>query len=271
MESIIGKEDLTDTSIIDISNDWTALDEVCISWKKVWDLENTLNFGNDAEEKFSGGRDGSVIARYRKYNAIYSTKAIEIYDYKGILLYKYEIKLETDNLFFYVTSDDHLIVLTTGGYLLTFFAEREISRIKIIDKNVEIIDADFWDEGLVFLTKERELYYAPSYKKPQLVQNLSRHFEFMNRMKVIPPKDGQLLTVLITDASDHIFIVNESQVIVHVLKEGIPIDKFSINSNYTNIAFICGLNGDLLLIVTDIDPQNLLLEKFLERREELPL
>lgn len=269
MELLIGKEGKSDSAIIELSNDWVVLDKdssVCISWKKVWDLESTLNFGNDAEEKFSGGRDGSTIARYRIYNSMYSSKSIEIYDYKGNKIYDYEIKIDTNDLFFYVTKDDKLIVLTANGYLLTFFAGREVSRCQITDE--EVIIADFWDEGLVFLTRKMDLFYAPSFEKPKLLHNISSYTQFKDKLKVIPPKEGQELTVLVTNGSEHVYVITESRVEDVVIEEGGSITNFSINSNFTNIVFMCLSGNDLLLIVTEINPSISLLKRYLESREE---
>ncbi|KAK8887709.1 Vacuolar protein sorting-associated protein 16 [Tritrichomonas musculus] len=268
MEYLIGKEDISDTSIVDISKDWRVYGDTCLSWRKLWDLDSTLYFGNDAEEKFSGGNDGTLIARYRKPDISYHAKSIEIYDYKGNKIYEYQIK-DANDLFFHVTKEDRLIVLTSNGCLMTFFAGREVSKVQICDQDKNILKAELWDEGLVFINQDFDLFYMQFTEKPQLLHNIKNYCQMIDKMKIVPPNDTRQLTIFITNASDKIFVINEHDIEEVILEPDSFIANFSINSCCSHIAFLINSLDDTKILVTEIDPKNILVNTYLEQRNEV--
>ncbi|OHS99317.1 hypothetical protein TRFO_34291 [Tritrichomonas foetus] len=251
MEKILGKEELSYSTVSDIQLDWTAIDDVRYSWKKIWDLDSILNF-NPTIEKYSGGVNGSLIAQFEKsWNMIYA-QPIRLYDYKGNLVYEYKIKSPASDLFFHVTSSDRLIVLTNKCQLFIFFAGRNVASYFLAD--CDVVEASIWDHGLVFLTANHEIYYAPFFENPTLLCSIAEFPMRPSVMKVIPAEytANNSPIVYLNDCSDQITVATSEgawQIPFHD-----QIITFAFSPNYSMIAFLCQNDDDLSLIITESDP-----------------
>ena len=195
MDQLVGPSNLSYRVISSLSSDFNISGCDCFSWKKLWDLSllpESLGFENTV---FSGCNNGSIIAVHSPtYARNCLTNSITVHDMKYNVLYRYIVNIMCDKIFFYVTSSDHLIVLTNRGMLVTYFSGYEKSRINLYHSNDidpmidtdEIIAADFWDNGLVFMT-QKKIYYCPFYcSRPILFATLTEVNHYIREFKVIP-------------------------------------------------------------------------------------
>ena len=257
MEKFIGDEKISYSSIASISNNWVEHNGVLFSWKQIWNIYNTqFSFINPTNEQYSGGNEGRLIARYQIQNYESHTRTIEMYDHKWNLVYEYKITQFLKSINIHVTESDKLVVLTNKCELSTFFAGRNVSIEKI--SNSEVIASEIWDNGLVYLTENKEVYYAPFYKDPQLLYTIDISCNFPI-IRVIPPEytSNDSPVVFISDFSSDLIVVVKDNSWTIPFPAGIMDFKFS--PNYSLCAFLYQNESDLWLAITESNPSERLL------------
>lgn len=266
MDQFVGPSIYTYRKISELSSDFNISGCDSFSWKKIWDLSllpDSLGFENTV---FSGCSNGSVIAVHSPtYARNCLSNSITVHDMKYNVLYHYIVDVECDKIFFYVTSSDHIVVLTNRGILLTFFSGYKKSQVNLFHSNDidpmietdEIIAADFWDNGVVFMT-EKKVYYCPLYTPhPILFATLKDKNHYIREFKVIPSEFTE-------DSQPIIYFTNYSSILTVVTSENTfnadfenEIISFSFSQDYKMISFMCEQN---ILIITNISLDKTLLQ-----------
>lgn len=267
MDIFLGHERFSYQDISSIYDDWKPASNEFISWKKVWDLDNLPNFQSEPEDTFAGGFNGSLIARYRNPYSIYDTKSIQLYDYKGNLIYDYQIKTDANNLYFHVTQSDKLIVLTSNGKLLTYFAGRNVDEKLFADDNIEIFHACIWDTGFIYFTRSFDIYYAPFFGQPQFFRNFEDTGQIPVIVRVIPPEytANKSPIIFLSDNTNKITIITKDD---HwqVTFDG-DVCFFEISPNFSTVAIICLIDSTFVLIVTAINLTTQHITRYLPSKE----
>lgn len=256
MDQLVGPSTPSYKVISGLSSDFNMSGCDCFSWKKIWDLSSLPESLNFEDTVYAGCANGSIIAVHcPTYAKNCRTNSITVHDMKYNLLYRYVINIECDKIFFYVTSSDHLIVLTNRGILITYFSGYEKSQFNLFHSNDadrmietdEIIAADFWDNGFVFMTKKK-LYYSPNYSQPVLFGTLSENIHFVRDFKVIPSEFTENnQPIIFFTAFSSILNIATSENIMNIDFEN-EILSFSFSQDYSMIAFMCEQN---ILIITN--------------------
>ena len=148
MQELIGENPPTLESFSKIRENWDSTPDLEYSWKNVWERQNYDELAPSIE-RYSGGVNGNSIAYHKPdFSRDSLKKLITVHDYKMNEIYSYRISSRCDDIFFYMTQSDRLVVLTNRGILLTYFAGRLINQYPLTSSI--ITKAEFWENGLVF-------------------------------------------------------------------------------------------------------------------------
>ena len=248
MNELFGGKPPTYESFCTVRETWDSISDLDYSFSKIYEREYFEEF-NPLIERYSGGKNGNLIARYIHDWVDDSThRVITVHDYKMNILYYYRINYSCDDIFFYMTPDDHLVVLTNRGDLVIFFAGRLTKHTQLTTR--KILKADFWENGLIFLNEDNEVHYAPFFENPRLLNNLEcKEKGFVKELKVIPAEyteKQQPIVVITFDEEYSITVLSDDFCTdIDVIE---PIQTFSFSPNFTFIAFLTTSNT---LIIAD--------------------
>ena len=241
MDQLIGPSRPTYNDLRSLSLNFDS-NQSDISWRKVWDLDQRSDVQN-ASLVYSGGVNGRSIAVHQpelKKNCV--NNSVSIYDYKYNLIFTYMINVQCDQLFIYVNKSDFLYVLTNKGVLFTFFGGYEKSRQSLIE-NIDfyddsIIAADFWESGMVFLTRDA-VFYVQNYKVTKLLAQLPEKYFGVSEFKAIPPEftDNELPIVFMSDYSEDLIVIQENSFLKVPFEDQIL--GFAFSHNFKYAAFLC--------------------------------
>ncbi|KAH0786561.1 protein VACUOLELESS1 [Histomonas meleagridis] len=236
MQELIGENPPTLESFSKIRESWDSTSELEYSWKNVWERQN-YNELTPSFEIISGGVNGNLIAYHRPdFVRESNRKRVTVHDYKMNEIYTYIIASKCDDIFFYMSQSDHLIVLTNRGVLLKFFGGRLINQYPLTSSI--ILKADIWENGLVFLTDQKELYYAPFYDNPTLLNSFTEE-DGVNVFKVIPAEytsDG--LPIVLLNFFESTYILAITSTVCSPIEVNEKVKSFAFSSDYSLVSIL---------------------------------
>ena len=238
---------------------------------------------DDFDSFIQGGKNGRIIAKMSKSSSV--LKSITLFDNKLNKIGTITITLRCEKIFFYVTSDDLLVVVTDTGFICTY---SHLILQKITDFSSHTIkNCGFWDKGCCLIDETNITYLSYNFDKPQeyvplftgkedldperTIQNIvDTGPDVIPSVLIIPPeqaKDGK--PIIFCNSLNNILYV-ASQSISDVFVSGkrknyfncfktkfpAPIQFMEISPDYSMIAFFL---SDYSLIVTTNNLQNTLL------------
>lgn len=170
METLLGNLNYRFNDLIKLSEYWTTNLGANISIKKEWDIFTTIK-PDPLINKFSGGKDGRLIARYEIAFTEQNHSIVTLYDHKLNEIATCHIEETCKDIFIYVSKKDELRVVTASGRLFTFQGETQISSVPIlcpeleptpdannpesmVTRNREILDVAFWETGFVYIDRD---------------------------------------------------------------------------------------------------------------------
>ena len=272
MEDLFGSLNTTPSSLSNLMTAWEVSDfrDFKYSFRTAMEFDSFQMF-DPTIEKYAGMTNGRLFARHEKKYHLSRSRTVNLYDHKFNEVASYFIDENCTDIFIGLSSDDTLRVLTSNGYLYTFFGNRFLSKIHIYERIEEntmvetydaatksnimvpidlpflipsvknndttIKDAIFWDTGCLFIDSTMTMFYVQNFSKVTYFNHFTK-LPYLQHFRVIPPNytaDNSPI-VMASDGSEFLHISTDKSVFSIKLDSKILI--FEISPNFEYIVFL---------------------------------
>lgn len=227
---------LTYETVSSICYDWELIAGVNLSCKEIWPIFSSIEF-EPYESQFAGGQDGRIIA-YHHNPHVQTFPSISVHDHTLSTLYTYDINEVCGFIFFHVTINDYLIVITNSAHVYKFFEGEMISMVDLKAPE-DIICASFWDDGCVIMDKSKRIFIVEEDFTQLNQMNVKVEFDAFSQFSAIPPhytNSGKPI-IFASDYDENIQIVSEEG--SFAVKMISMVNGFAFSPNYEYVAFLC--------------------------------
>lgn len=245
MQTLINNRHCTAEEINSYKQNICQIEDLHVKWEPILTCFPSFAF-EQYFDRFSGGLDGRLIAHYNKPIGS-ASKYIRLYDHEFNKIDEIYLALDVKDAFIYTTSNDYVVALVCkhSGLLCSIYYHGRLFSSIPIQCNDDVSNCYFLDSGMVFITRQNDVWFLPHFKDPYVYAHINAE-ESLSRIVAIPPQDsatGELIFYAM-GYSEKIYVGTSESIKVLDLPE--EVQYFALSPTNEFIAFL--LNNNYILI-----------------------